>query len=707
VRCARRASGRLATACNLDLLSATPMTRLLHIGWLIVLALSTSTNLQAETNPHRQAAVTFGIEMQRFRQRAVFLEARQVARGGKLSQLDPLLDALIDYPLKSYIEYEALLARPFSSDEQVQAFLENHPDFPISAQLRRAFVNYRRDQGRSESFLTFHQPTDTDDENQCFRASALWALGRTQEAMTVTAGLWLRGRSQPKACDKAFSRWRREGGLTSTLAWQRYELAVLANEGRLARYLERTLTEDQRALARQLGKLRQRPTRINRYHTINFKDPTQSAIAESALKVMIKKRPSEALTLIAELERAGRLAEDRALEHYHAAAIRLIREDNLTLADLLIPAALKTDPDLIEATLIQLIKAGQFDALSRPLSQLPSSARGALRWQYWQARAELGSAGTSGLQSAQRIFERLAGERDYYGHLAAQWLGLPGSLADRSTTIEPEKLLDLAAAPAAQRIYELRALGETIEARREWFQLIRHFSTTELRIAAALASQWHWHDMAIATLAQAQAWDEVVERFPRPYAERFTEAARAQGVPVTLAMAVARRESGFWTDARSPVGAEGLMQLMPPTAHSVAKSLDLSDPMELVLTQADINIKLGTAYLGQLLQRFGDNRILALAAYNAGPSRVKRWQTHPQPVDAWIESIPFAETRNYVKAVLLYAVIYSQLNGLPEPLLYPYEIEQFSPNDPLPIGPAVFGTTQNGAKTNNESRHNP
>ena len=673
------------------------MTRLLSKGLLIALALSSIVSPIAKANPPREAAVTFGIEMQRFRQRAVFLEARQIARKGKLSALKPLLESLTDYPLRSYIEYEALLARPYSSDEAVQAFIENHPNFPISAQLRRAFADYRRDQDRSESFLRFHQPEDADVENQCFRASALWALERTQAAMAATRALWLHGRSQPKRCDKAFSRWRRAGGLTQALAWQRYELAVLAGENRLAAYLERTLSEDQRTLARQLTRLRQRPTRADRYETVDFKDPEQRALADSALKMLIKKRPAEALHLIADLKDSGRLAPAQALEYDYAAALRLIREDNLTVNDAVIPAALKTNPDLIEASLIQLIKAGRFNALSTLLSQLPASAQSTLRWQYWQARADLSSPGIAGRESARVSFERLASERDYYGHLAALWIGIPGSLADQSTTIAPEKLLDLAAAPTAQRIYELRALGETLEARREWFQLIKPFSNTELRIAAALASQWHWHDMAIATLAQAKAWDEVLERFPRPYAERFTEAARTQGVPVTLAMAVARRESGFWTEARSPVGAQGLMQLMPRTAQSVAKSIDLDSPANLVLTRADTNIKLGTAYLGQLLQRFNDNRVLALAAYNAGPSRAKKWYTNPQPIDAFIEGIPFAETRAYVKAVLLYAAIYAQLNGLPEPLLYPYEIEQFSPNDPLPIGPSVFNAAAGSA----------
>ncbi|MDA8627826.1 hypothetical protein N9L77_06680, partial [Pseudomonadales bacterium] len=327
------------------------MTGMLYKGLLIALALSSSTSLLSKANPPREAAVTFGIEMQRFRQRAVFLEARQIARKGKLSALKPLLESLTDYPLRSYIEYEALLARPYSSDEAVQAFIENHPNFPISAQLRRAFADYRRDQDRSESFLRFHQPEDADVENQCFRASALWALERTQAAMAATRALWLHGRSQPKRCDKAFSRWRRAGGLTQALAWQRYELAVLAGEDRLAAYLERTLSEDQRTLARQLTRLRQRPTRTDRYETVDFNDPEQQALADSALKMLIKKRPAEALHLIADLKDSGRLAPAQALEYDYAAALRLIREDNLTVNDALIPAALRTNPDLIEASL--------------------------------------------------------------------------------------------------------------------------------------------------------------------------------------------------------------------------------------------------------------------------------------------------------------------------------------------------------------------
>jgi soluble lytic murein transglycosylase len=150
-----------------------------------------------------------------------------------------------------------------------------------------------------------------------------------------------------------------------------------------------------------------------------------------------------------------------------------------------------------------------------------------------------------------------------------------------------------------------------------------------------------------------------------------------------LAMAVARRESGFWNDARSPVGAEGLMQLMPSTARLVVKDLNLPAATTDALSDPAVNIQLGTAYLGQMLQRFDDNRVLALAAYNAGPSRVQRWKQRKAPIDAWIESIPFKETRAYVKAGLLYAGIYRQLNGGVQPIVFPNEIIQFHPADPL------------------------
>jgi len=190
-----------------------------------------------------------------------------------------------------------------------------------------------------------------------------------------------------------------------------------------------------------------------------------------------------------------------------------------------------------------------------------------------------------------------------------------------------------------------------------------------------LAAQQGWHRMAIDAANRAKAWDALDIRFPTPYQKTFQSNAKVQQVPSTELMAIARRESAFYPEARSPVGARGLMQIMPATGKQVASSLgrshDSSD-----LNQVEYNVLLGSAYYRQLLDRFGGNRVFALTAYNAGPHRVQRWRSkagESLPVEIWIETIPFKETRNYVQAVLAYNVVFQYLLGQTHRLLTPAE----------------------------------
>ena len=621
-----------------------------------------------------QANAQLGLEIKRFKQRQIFLAARHEARSGKLSRVNTMVEALGDYPLTAYITFEALLARPHSKDEVVMAFIADHPEYPISSRLRGAFTDYRREQNRPTSFLRFFNTDETDPDNLCYHAYALWQTDDQPAAMAATEALWLTGASQPRLCDKPFRAWRKNGGLTPSLAWQRYELAMLAGESRLAQYLERYLSEPQQKLAARFKKLIKRSSSAEHFDTINFNDPSHQKLADMALSRLVNQDPINAANVIRRLIKSKQLDQESGDQYLISAAVKGLRKTDFELADLALPARLLNHPDLVEAALGQQIKANEIAGLSPWLDRI-DPRKVSLKWQYWRARALTASAQDVG--DAAQLFKALAEHRDFYGYLSAQWLKQPGSLVDKSTQITPTQILDLAAAPAVQRTYELRALGALTDARREWLNLVSQFSHTELRIASALAARWHWHDMAIQAHAAAESWDEVNERFPTAFAELFNHAALTYGVPEHLAIGVARRESAFWTEARSPVGALGLMQIMPKTAEIVAGKLGLDPPSPERLTEPEFNIRLGTAYLGQLLQEFDGNRVLALAAYNAGPSRARAWQKNKLPVDAWIESIPFRETRAYVKAVLLYSAIYSQRSGLAEPLLYPYEIEQF------------------------------
>ena len=164
-------------------------------------------------------------------------------------------------------------------------------------------------------------------------------------------------------------------------------------------------------------------------------------------------------------------------------------------------------------------------------------------------------------------------------------------------------------------------------------------------------------------------------RFPMPYQTIFHQFAVASNVASSELMAIARRESAFFPHARSPVGAQGLMQIMPATGRQVASSIGKRH-RNADLFEIEHNVELGSTYYRQLLDRYGGNRIFALAAYNAGPHRVDRWRKASKGalrVDAWVETIPFKETRNYVQAVLAYNVVFQYLMGDTHTLLTPLE----------------------------------
>jgi soluble lytic murein transglycosylase len=191
-------------------------------------------------------------------------------------------------------------------------------------------------------------------------------------------------------------------------------------------------------------------------------------------------------------------------------------------------------------------------------------------------------------------------------------------------------------------------------------------------LLARLAQAEGWHRLAIDAANAGRAWDALDLRFPLAYVDAFERRAARRELSASELMAIARRESAFFPGARSPVGARGLMQLMPSTGIAVARQtgikLDVSE-----LYDVDHNLDLGSAYYRQLLDRFDGNRAVALAAYNAGPNRVQHWVGNGLPVDAWIETIPYRETRDYVKAVLAYSVVFDHRLGRKAQLLSPAE----------------------------------
>lgn len=286
-----------------------------------------------------------------------------------------------------------------------------------------------------------------------------------------------------------------------------------------------------------------------------------------------------------------------------------------------------------------------------------------LRWRYWQARA---LAETGQKDAAHEAFLALAKERDYYGFLAADRAGVPYAMVNRPIRPAPEERREIEALGGLQRAHEFYLLRRIGEARKE---IAFEMDGRDLRgreLIAAAVNGWGWQTEAILMLGQMQSYDDLDMRFPllhRPQVEKF---ARARGLSPALVYAIIRGESAFVTDARSPVGALGLMQVMPTTARATARHIGLRLRSNQEITQVDKNIAIGSEYLRQVLRQFGGYFPLAAAAYNAGPSRVRAWLKGASctPSDLWVDTLPFPETEGYVRRALFYAAVYEFRLGL-------------------------------------------
>jgi soluble lytic murein transglycosylase len=221
------------------------------------------------------------------------------------------------------------------------------------------------------------------------------------------------------------------------------------------------------------------------------------------------------------------------------------------------------------------------------------------------------------------------------------------------------------ARPEVKLAQELFILGQNADARRQWAWATRNMNNHELKVAAVIASRWGWHDRAILTVSKTDHLNDLDLRFPILYRDIVEESARENNIDSGWVYGVLRQESAFVIDARSDAGALGLMQLMPMTGRVTGRGIKLHIKNNSALIKVENNLRLGTRYLKIVLDGNDGSQVLATAAYNAGPNRVKEWlpETGALDADIWVENISFAETRNYVKNVLAFTIIYDYRLG--------------------------------------------
>jgi soluble lytic murein transglycosylase len=259
---------------------------------------------------------------------------------------------------------------------------------------------------------------------------------------------------------------------------------------------------------------------------------------------------------------------------------------------------------------------------------------------------------------------RIAGEHHFYGQLAAEELKMPLIIPPKAPPPTKAELTAAAARGGLKRALALYRLGLRSEAATEWMWAIRTMDDRALLAAAELARSNGIWDRAINTADRTIALHDFTMRYPAPYGAVFAEQSRVRNLEAPWVLGLVRQESRFIADAKSPAGAKGLMQLLPSTARWVAQKIGMKGYHPSRVSQPRVNVALGTFYLRHVLGGFDGNPVLAAAAYNAGPGRARRWcDTKPLEGAIYVETIPFEETRQYVKKVMANTVYYDALSG--------------------------------------------
>jgi soluble lytic murein transglycosylase len=596
-------------------------------------------------------------------ERQLFLQAEEALSKGQRSEFARLSAQLVDYPLYPYLIYGDLRKRLGTAKPgDIQAFLYSYADLPIARSLRSKWLDLLWSRRDWAGFLAAWDPLQST-RLQCRHLRALLAVGETEVALSQVEPLWLSGRSQPKACDPLFDAWRAAGYQTRDLVWQRIDLAMAARQTRLAQYLRRFLPAEERAWVDTWLAVHSNPARLRTEKNLSS-HPIGAKIFLHGIRRQARSEPSDAA------REWMRLRDDYSLSQDQIAMVG---------GDIGVSFALKHKPQAVtwlnavddeyststvrRWRVLGAVRFEDWQAVLGAIERLLPDEQADPQWQYWKAR---GQEALGQVSEATAIYKRLAQQRNYYGFLAADRNGSQYHFNEQRLGFStPELDATVNRHPGIVRARELYMLGRRFDARREWYGAVQKMDEQDKARVAQYAHDLGWHGRAIITVASTPYLDDLELRFPLAYKEYITKQASTAALDPAWVFAVVRQESAFMPDARSPVGALGLMQIMPQTGKTIARSLNTPKPSSTQLLEPSTSIRFGSHYLRTLLDRFGGHPALATAAYNAGPHRVERWvpSSMVMPGDIWIETVPFGETREYVRRVFAYMIIYERRLG--------------------------------------------
>lgn len=580
------------------------------------------------------------------------------------------------YLLAPYADYWLMLLKlEQARDEEVQNFLAQYADMPFADRMRGEWLKRLAKQQNWAAFFDEYSYFRREDTAlQCYALFGHMQLADADVGADAKS-LWLTTADLPSNCNQLFDLMQKTGVLSTEDIWARFRLALQEGKLGLAKNIAMRLPDFDEKNLKLLDVTYQTPQAVLENKPNAVKSGRKKS--NGTIAVSLKTRDGVEINLYA-LDRLARTNIENAITVFEGMQSNFSTEDRAfgwgRIAyhaarshhpNALLYYALAKDVALDKEQLAWQVRAAlrsqDWEVVKNAISAMQPRQAEEGAWRYWKARA---LKAMNSQVEANAIFGPLSKERHYYGWLAAEELeSIMGNPEAQYITTEIE-VTAIASQPAIKRALELQRLDMRWEAKAEWVWATRGFDDKQLLAAAEYAARQKWYDIAISTADNTKQIHDFNSRYPTPYRDLIRISANLQNLDEAWVYGLTRQESRFMHFAKSGVGASGLMQVMPATAKWAAKRMGLDGYSNDMIHDLPTNIGIGTYYMRYTLELMNGQAVMATAAYNAGPSRAKRWlASEPLEAAIYIESIPFSETRNYVQKVMANAQMYAPRLG--------------------------------------------
>ncbi|MDH5552325.1 MAG: lytic transglycosylase domain-containing protein [Nitrosomonas sp.] len=589
-----------------------------------------------------------------------FLAARDAYHKGDTARLVSTANRLQTHVLAPFVNYYQLRRRLINLDANtIKSFISQNEDSVVSDRLRGEWLKILGE--RQQWQLFSEQYAELVDKNMdllCYSMQERLFNGDANAAFQARQ-LWFTPYSMPNSCSPVFEALIAKGSISKEDVWTRIRLSLETGQTSVAKYINRHLSEDQ---ALSLTRLEISATNPLRYleQLTEIKTRSDREIALFAIQNLLLSDTNRAYALWLNIHQQfpaadqsyfyGRLAFRAALRHDSRALGWFTKARN---------NANKLTEEQLAWKARTALREENWEILLEAIESMPILTQQTDVWRYWAARALLGQ---SRHKDANAILPLLSNTPSYYGQLAKEALGTTFEVPERSRETSTEEIEAIEQLPGIQRALNLYRLNLRIDAAREWNWAIRHFDDAQLLAAANVAYQHGIYDRAISTAKKTVSHHDYNLRFITPHRNQLQAILQPHDLDEAWVYGLIRQESRFISSANSSAGAMGLMQVMPATAKWVAEQMGMKDYRQNLAVDITTNLKLGAYYLKHVLTILDDQPLLASAAYNAGPGQAKRWRaTRPLEGAIYAETIPYRETRDYVKKVLHNSMYYAKV----------------------------------------------